>query len=71
MPWVYNDVCDGCVLALPLTTEGEPALWNAFPGRWGAQSCILAGAYCDLSGAPKGPSFQERYRDPGGEVETA
>jgi len=71
VPWVHNDACDGCVLALPLTSEGDPALWNAFPGRWGAQNCILAGAYCDLSGAPKGPSFQERYRDPGGEVETA
>jgi hypothetical protein len=56
------------VKRLPLTAEGEPALWNAFPGRWGEQHCILAGAYCDLSGAPKGPSFQRRYQDPAGEV---
>ncbi|MGH3042843.1 MAG: hypothetical protein ACRDNG_14085 [Gaiellaceae bacterium] len=63
--WVHNDMCDECVHALPLTEQGEPALWNAFPGRWGEQHCILAGAYCDLSGAPKGPAFQERYENPG------
>jgi hypothetical protein len=69
VPWANNAECSDCVQALPLTTEGEPALWNAFPGRWGAQECILAGAYCDLSGAPRGPSFQRRYQDPAGEVE--
>jgi hypothetical protein len=68
VPWAGNDECDGCVKPLPVTAAGEPALWNAFPGRWGAQRCILAGAYCDLSGAPRGPSFQRRYRDPGGEA---
>jgi hypothetical protein len=68
VPWANNDQCDRCVKPLPVTPEGEPALWNAFPGRWGAQRCILAGAYCDLSGAPRGPSFQRRYQDPGGEV---
>jgi hypothetical protein len=68
VPWAGNDECDGCVKRLPVTSEGEPALWNAFPGRWGAQRCILAGAYCDLSGAPRGPAFQRRYQDPGGEA---
>jgi hypothetical protein len=68
VPWSRNADCAGCVLALPLTREGEPALWNAFPGRWGEQRCILAGAYCDLSGAPRSPSFQERYEDPAGDV---
>ena len=67
-PWTHNpDGCDGCVKPLPVTAAGEPALWNAFSGRWGAQRCILAGAYCDLSGAPRGPSHQRRYRDPSGE----
>jgi hypothetical protein len=65
VPWVHNESCDECVKPLPLTREGEPALWNAFPGHWGEQHCILAGAYCDLSGAPKGPSTQERYENPG------
>ncbi|MGH3022079.1 MAG: hypothetical protein ACRDNI_00350, partial [Gaiellaceae bacterium] len=67
-PWTHNpDECDGCVKPLPVTAAGEPALWNAFSGRWGAQRCILAGAYCDLSGAPRGPSHQTRYRDPSGD----
>jgi len=61
VPWVHNETCDECVKPLPVTRGGDPALWNAFPGRWGEQDCILAGAYCDLSGAPKGPAFQERY----------
>lgn len=66
-PWTHNDDCEGCLKPLPLTAEGDPALWNAFSGRWGAQRCILAGAYCDLSGAPRGPSLQSRYDDPGGD----
>ena len=68
VPWAHNETCEQCVKPLPLTAEREPALWNAFPGRWGEQHCILAGAYCDLSGAPKGPSFQRRYQDPAAEV---
>ena len=68
VPWVHNEECEECVKPLPLTAQGEPALWNAFPGHWGEQHCILAGAYCDLSGAPRGPSFQRRYQDPAGEV---
>jgi hypothetical protein len=67
--WAHNAACEDCVKRLPLTRQGDPALWNAFPGSWGEQSCILAGAYCDLSGAPKGPSFQERYQDPAGDVD--
>ena len=69
VPWAHNLECDECVKRLPLTGGGEPALWNAFPGRWGEQDCILAGAYCDLSGAPKGPSFQRRYQNPAGDVD--
>jgi hypothetical protein len=70
LPWAHNAAeCDDCVKPLPLTgaSESDPALWNAFPGRWGAQECILAGAYCDLSGAPRGPAFQGRYEEPGGD----
>jgi hypothetical protein len=65
-PWTHNRDCEGCRKPLPVTTEGKPALWNAFSGRWGAQRCILGGAYCDLAGAPRGPSLQRRYRDPAG-----
>ena len=65
VPWAHNEECDECVKRAPAHRRtGEPALWNAFPGRWGEQHCILAGAYCDLSGAPKGPSFQTRYKEP-------
>ncbi len=53
-----------CLQPLPVTANGEPALWNAFPGPWGAQKCILAGAYCDVSPAPRAPSFHGRYDDP-------
>jgi hypothetical protein len=66
--WAHNEECEECVKPLPLTAEGAPALWNAFPGHWGEQHCILAGAYCDLSGAPRGPAFQKRYERPDGEV---
>ena len=66
-PWTHNGSCEGCLKPLPVTTTGEPALWSAFSGRWGAQRCILGGAYCDLAGAPSGPALQGRYRDPGGD----
>jgi hypothetical protein len=66
-PWTHNlGDCDQCLKPLPLTAGGDPALWNAFSGRWGEQSCILAGAYCDLSPAPRGPSNQKRYDEPAG-----
>jgi hypothetical protein len=68
VPWAHNEDCEECVKPLPRTGDGEPALWSAFPGRWGEQHCILAGAYCDLSGAPRGPAFQRRYQDPAGEA---
>jgi hypothetical protein len=64
VPWAHNNACTECVKPLPLTLERQPALWNAFPGHWGEQACILAGAYCDLSGAPTGPALQRRYKDP-------
>ena len=66
-PWTHNGDCEGCLKPLPMTPTGEPALWNAFSGRWGAQRCILGGAYCDLAGAPRGPSLQGRYREPAGD----
>jgi hypothetical protein len=64
VPWSRNN-CTGCVRRLPLTQDDLPALWNAFGGRWGTQTCILAGSYCDASRAPGAPSKQSRYRDPG------
>lgn len=66
LPWAHNLACDGCVIPLPLTAGGNPALWNAFSGRWGEQECILGGAYCDFSPAPHSPSYQKRYNFPGG-----
>jgi hypothetical protein len=69
LPWTHNLTCDGCLRPLPLAEAGGEASWNAFPGRWGSQECILAGAYCDLSQAPRGPSFQHRYDDPADEGE--
>ena len=74
LAWNYNDSCsqaeDGdtatdCLEPMPITADGHAASWNAFRGRWGRQTCILAGAYCDTSRAPRSPSGQGRYRDPG------
>jgi hypothetical protein len=65
-PWSHNTECDGCLKPLPITADDKPALWNAFSGRWGAQRCILGGAYCDLAGAPEGPALHSRYTDPAG-----
>jgi hypothetical protein len=74
LAWNYNDSCsqaeDGdtatdCLEPMPITADGLAASWNAFRGRWGRQTCILAGAYCDTSRAPGSPSGQRRYRDPG------
>jgi hypothetical protein len=66
LPWAHNLDCDGCVKGLPLTAGGGPASWNAFSGRWGEQECILGGAYCDFSPAPRSPSYQARYNFPSG-----
>jgi hypothetical protein len=64
VPWSRNSDCGDCVRRLPLTRDDQPALWNAFDGRWGTQKCILAGSYCDASRAPGAPSNQSRYDDP-------
>ena len=42
--WAHNSECPSCLRRLPLTDDDEPALWNAFAGRWGTQECSLAGA---------------------------
>ena len=74
LAWNYNETCsqaeDGdtatdCLEPMPITADGLAASWNAFRGRWGRQTCILAGAYCDTSRAPGSPASQSRYRDPG------
>ncbi len=69
LPWGNNGPsCETdenrCLQPLSLDEDGRPALWNAFPGPWGAQHCILAGAYCDGGPAPKAPSFHRRYDRP-------
>lgn len=64
--WSNNDAagCDpDCLQELPVA-EGEPSAWNAFPGPWGAQFCILFGSYCDVRPAPAAPGFQKRFKDP-------
>lgn len=64
--WVNNE-CEQCLQELPLTSNGEPAEWNAFEGRWGRRQCILDGAFCDTGDAPESPAGQEdRYDSPGG-----
>jgi hypothetical protein len=67
--WRWNredrERCEGCLKPLPLTRSGRPATWNAFPGRWGTQECILEGTYCDTTAAPESPSEQPRYQEPG------
>jgi hypothetical protein len=53
-----------CLELLPTTANGAPASWNAFPGHWGKQTCILLGAYCDRGPAPRAPAYQSRYKEP-------
>jgi hypothetical protein len=53
-----------CVHELPIDKAGKAASWNAFPGPWGAQHCILDGAYCDGGPAPRGPAMHTRYGAP-------
>ena len=55
---------DHCLALLPTTKDGAPASWNAFPGHWGKQTCILLGAYCDRGPAPRAPAYQSRYKQP-------
>jgi hypothetical protein len=64
LAWTANATCGDCLQPLPLTTAGEPAEWNAFDGRWGDQHCLLSGAYCDATGAPRAPPRQSRYGRP-------
>jgi hypothetical protein len=66
LPWGNNGAtCAGaCLKPLPVGEDGGAALWNAFPGHWGNQTCILLGAYCEQATAPRSPSFQGRYRHP-------
>ena len=66
LAWTNNASCGACLKPLPVTSDDEPALWNAFTGPWGRQHCILWGTYCDRSGAPTAPSTQKRYADPTG-----
>jgi hypothetical protein len=76
VPWTNNakNGCEAgtdateifdCLKPLPVDAAGRPAQWNAFPGRWGTQHCILFGSYCDVQRAPRAPSFQPRYRQLG------
>ncbi|HEU6443884.1 MAG TPA: hypothetical protein VFL61_02375 [Gaiellaceae bacterium] len=63
--WHWNgDPCEDCLKPLPVTGDGKPAEWNAFEGRWGTQHCLLGGAYCDTTGAPRAPPEQDRYEEP-------
>jgi hypothetical protein len=66
LAWGNNDTncADHCLALLPSTTDGAPASWNAFPGHWGKQTCILLGAYCDRGPAPRAPAYQSRYKQP-------
>lgn len=61
--WTNNasECATDCLKPLPIDADGRPSEWNAFPGRWGTQHCILFGSYCDVQRAPKAPSFQPRY----------
>jgi hypothetical protein len=54
-----------CLLALPASRDGEHgALWNAFPGRWGAAVCSFVGKFCYQTDGPRSPSRQIRFRAP-------
>jgi hypothetical protein len=64
-PWRWNgENCGDCLQPLPITSDEEPAEWSAFEGRWGDQNCLLGGAYCDATGAPRAPPQQDRYSEP-------
>jgi hypothetical protein len=69
VPWGNNGAScvtahSDCVQELPIDGTGRVASWNAFPGPWGAQHCILDGAYCDGGPAPRGPAMHARYGAP-------
>jgi hypothetical protein len=67
LPWPNNteDRCQWvCLLRLPVTAERKPALWAAFPGRWGRRVCIWWGAFCSQTTGPKSPGRTDRFRHP-------
>jgi hypothetical protein len=53
-----------CLQPLPVDDGGNPSRWDAFRGPWGAQTCILFGAYCDAGAAPTAPPRHKRYKKP-------
>ncbi len=54
-----------CLIALPTSRDGKHgALWNAFPGRWGAAVCSFVGKFCYQTDGPRSPSRQNRFRTP-------
>jgi hypothetical protein len=66
-PWRGNqgEACQWtCLLRLPVTAEGEPALWNAFPGVWGRRVCIWWDTVCAQTTAPKSPGRTDRFLHP-------
>jgi hypothetical protein len=59
-PWPGNAAagCRGrCVGLMPTTDDGQPAGWNAWPGRWGV---TVSPAFA----APLTPAFQRRFQAP-------
>ncbi|HEU4700952.1 MAG TPA: hypothetical protein VFS37_00605 [Conexibacter sp.] len=59
-PWPRNTAAAcrrRCVRLLPVGAQGEPASWNAWPGRWGVTT---APAFA----APRTPAFQRRCQHP-------
>lgn len=61
-PWTGNDTCQGCVKLLPTGPDGQPAGWDAWPGRWGKDRLKIPHVL-DV-GSPQSPGLQKRYRDP-------
>lgn len=66
LPWPNNGPgCQWfCLLRLPVTAENDPAVWNAFPGRWGRRVCIWWDAVCSQTSAPKSPGLTDRFLAP-------
>ena len=72
----WAECADACLIAIPsfrrrvpLAQRGadgleDPALWNAFQGKWGAAHCLPIGRVCNQSDGPLSPSRQTRYYDP-------
>lgn len=66
IPWPNNDDarCQWvCLLRLP-TANRKPALWNAFPGRWGRRVCILGDSLCTQTSGPRSPGSTDRFKRP-------